>query len=100
MSEPSITELQGEIRYLRGLVESLSATLLRKVALDWHQTQSAETDMDAERLLREAEDCFGCAKVPGLRTEIAEGLQTAGHVLMAKAVAIASTLERRLAKNP
>ena len=100
MSEPTTKELQAEIHHLRSLVASLSVTLLRKVAVDWHKTQSTETGMDAEQLLREAEDCFRCAKLPGLRTEIAEGLQTAGHELMAAAVAIESKLQRKLPKCP
>ena len=95
MSEASIKVLQAELRHLRELVASLSVTLLQKAALDWHETRSTTTSVDAERLLREAEECFRCAKLPGLRNEIADGLNAAGHELMARAVAIESNLQRK-----
>jgi hypothetical protein len=94
MTEAFMKALQAEIQHLRDIVVSLSTTLLRQAALDWHETRPTATATDAERLLREAEECFRCAKLPGLRTEIAEGLQAAGHELMAKAVAIESNLQR------
>ena len=74
------------------LVVCLSSALLRKVSLD--QQKTTATTGDAERLLREADACFRCAQVSGLRNEIAEGLQAAGHELMAKATAIESKLQR------
>jgi hypothetical protein len=46
------------------------------------------------QVLREAELCFRCAKSPGLKREIAEGLEAAGHELMAKAVEIDTIMER------
>jgi hypothetical protein len=94
MTEAFMKELQAEIQHLREVVVSLSITLLRQAALNLHETRPTATTTDAERLLLEAEECFRCAKLPGLRTEIAEGLQVAGHELMAKAVAIESNLQR------
>jgi hypothetical protein len=99
MTEPSIEHLQAEIQDLRDLVVSLSVTLLRKVALDPHKPRRPTTNADAEQLLREADECFRCAKLPGLRREIAEGLHTAGHEFMAKAVALASSLQRTKSKK-
>jgi hypothetical protein len=95
MSEASTEQLLAEIRYLRGLVLSLSATLLRKVALGQYDIRHSDSSADAERLLREAEECFRCAKLPGLKSPIADGLQAAGHEFMERAVAIESQLQRQ-----
>jgi hypothetical protein len=54
--------------------------------------------VDAERFVHEAEGCFRCARIPGIKSEIAEGLEVAGHELMAAAVAIETELQR--AKKP
>jgi len=93
MTEPSIRELQVEVKYLRDLVAFLSIRLLRKRALGWQENRSSAIT-DPDRLLREAEKCFRCAKVPGLKGEIAEGLNAAGHELMARAVAIDTDFQR------
>jgi hypothetical protein len=53
----------------------------------------------SELLLREAEECFRWARVPGLRKEIAEGLEAAGHEFMAAAVEIETMLQRDKWKN-
>jgi len=49
---------------------------------------------DAEQLVEDAEQCFRCAKIPRLKKEVAEGLEAAGHQLMARAVEIETILER------
>ena len=86
-------ELQEQNEQLRSLVASLSATLLRKVVTEL-EMRRALGSADAERLVHEAEDCFRCARVSGLKSEIAEGLQAAGHELMAMAVEIETRLQR------
>lgn len=93
MNEPTIKELQAENRQLRCLVTSLSITLLRNVAVESRKDQAANT-ADAERLMHEAEECFRCARIPGLKSEIAEGLEVAGRELMAMAVEIETALQR------
>lgn len=84
--------LQSENQYLRDLVVSLSAALLRNIALQPPRDRHGAGD--AERFFHEAEDCFRCARLPGLRKEIAEGLEAAGHEFMAKAVEIETILQR------
>jgi len=74
-------------------VTSLSITLLRNVAVESRKDRAANT-ADAERLVIEAEECFRCARIPGLKSEIAEGLEVAGRELMAKAVEIETALQR------
>jgi hypothetical protein len=74
-------------------VTSLSITLLRNVAVETRKDRAANT-ADAERLVHEAEECFRCARIPGLKSEIAEGLEVAGRELMAKAVEIETSLQR------
>jgi hypothetical protein len=49
---------------------------------------------DAEQFVREAEDCFRCAKIPGLKKEIADGLEVAGHELLVKAAEIEAIRQR------
>ena len=90
----SLQSLQSENQYLRDLVVSLSATLLRHIALNPPRYRRNADSADAERLVGEAEQCFQCAIIPGLKTEIAEGLQAAGDQLMARAVEIDTMLER------
>jgi hypothetical protein len=97
MSDKQETELhflKSENQRLRDLVVSLSATLLRKVALEPSMSRRGVTTADAEQLVRDAEDCFRCARVAGLKKEIADGLDVAGYELMAKAVAIETMLQR------
>jgi hypothetical protein len=93
MNDSTIKALQAENRHLRCLVTSLSITLLRKVAVKSAKDRAANT-ADAERWADEAEECFRCARIPGLKSEIAEGLEVAGHELMAKAVEIETALQR------
>ncbi len=93
MNESTIKALQAENRHLRCLVTSLSITLLRKVAVESGKDRAAHT-ADAERLAHEAEECFRCARIPGLKSEIAERLEVAGRELMAKAVEIETALQR------
>jgi hypothetical protein len=91
---PSIKALQLENQHLRELVISLSAKLLRSAATQLSKTDRPDTSRDAERLVDEAEQCFNCARMPDLKKEVAEGLEVAGHELMARAVQIDTTLER------
>jgi hypothetical protein len=99
MTNAPIKELQAENQWLRELVVSLSVTLLRNIALDPPKYRRNASGADAERLLTEAEQCFRCARIPGLKKEIAEGLQAAGNELMAKAVEIETVLQREKFKK-
>jgi len=89
-----LQSLQFENRDLRDLVVSLSATLLQHIALNPPKFRRNANSADAERLVGEAEQCFRGAKIPGLKEEIAEGLEAAGNQLMARAVEIETILER------
>jgi len=93
MNRFDINELQEQNRWLRTLVLSLSATLLRKIAVELETRRSLNSD-DAERFVREAEECFRCARAPGLKSEIVDGLAAAGRELMAKAVEIETEIQR------
>jgi len=55
------------------LIILLGALLLQDVALDPPRDRGDAND--AAQVLREAELCFRCAKSPGLKREIAEGLE-------------------------
>jgi hypothetical protein len=90
---------RAEYQRLRDLVISLSATLLRTIALDSASDRRAISSIDAERYLRKAEDCFRCASMPSLKIEIAEGLKAAGHAFMAKTVEIEAMLQREKWKS-
>ena len=93
MTENIFSQLQAENRHLRDLVISLSAALLRNVALETNATGIATNRTDAERLFREAEECFRCARLPDLNEEIAHGLEAAGNELMAKVVRIETEMQ-------
>ncbi|SRR6266852_3256657 len=88
----SLQSLQSENQRLRDLVVSLSAALLRNIAR--HPPRDRPDASDAERLLQEAQECFRYAEIPGLKKEIAEGLNNLGHEFMAKAVEIETKLQR------
>jgi hypothetical protein len=90
-----LEELRPENEWLRDLAVSLSVTLLRNMALDPPRYRRNISSDDAELLLNEAEKCFRCAKVPGLEVEIAQGLEAAGHELMARAVEIETLVQRK-----
>ena len=94
MANDTNDELRAEIQRLRDLLLSFSATLLCRVALDPDRDARSYSRVDTERLLTEAEMCFRCAVMEGLKIEIAEGLQVAGNELLAKAVEIESQLQR------
>lgn len=96
--DQKIDELEAENQKLRAVVASLSAALLRDVALQAVARQPLERAA-AERLVREAEECFRCARMPELKGAIAEGLEAAGHELMAKAVEIDAALQRDSSKD-
>lgn len=93
MTENIFSQLEAENRHLRDLVISFSAALLRDVALKSIATGTGTDRTDAERLFREAEECFRCARLPGLNEEIAHGLAAAGNELMAKAVSIETEMQ-------
>jgi hypothetical protein len=103
VSERTLEELRHEIIEFRKeldhlgklLALKLSAALLCKATFDLPPSEHSGSDRkDAERLTQEAEECFRCARLPGLKKEIAEGLEIAGHELMAKAVKIETKLQR------
>jgi hypothetical protein len=98
MNEPTIKELQEQNQRLRHLVVSLNAALLRKIALEI-EIQRPLGSVDAERLVREADECFRCARIPELRSEIATGLDVAGRELMSWAVEIETDLQRARRKT-
>ena len=93
MNEFEIKELQEQNQQLRYLVMSLSAALLRKIAAESEMVRPLDR-ADAERLMHEAEECFHCARIPGLNGDIAQGLEAAGRELMAKAVEIETRIQR------
>jgi hypothetical protein len=95
MADKRLKELQSENEWLRDLAVSLSATLLRNMALDPPKYRRNISSDDAEQLLKEAEKCFSCAKIPGLQADIAQGLSAAGHELMVKAVEVETTVQRK-----
>jgi hypothetical protein len=94
MANSTIEELQLENQELRELVASLSVTLLRNLALDPPKYRGQASSADVHRLLEEAEQCFRCAKIPGLKTEVTEGLEVGANELMARAVEIETKLQR------
>jgi hypothetical protein len=94
MTNSTVEELQSEIQRLRDLAASLSVTLLRNIVLDPPKYRRNASHHDAEQLLQEADICFRCASIPGVKKEIADGLATAGNELIAKAVEIESALQR------
>jgi uncharacterized glyoxalase superfamily metalloenzyme YdcJ len=93
MTESRIKELHEQNQRLHTLLISLSATLLRKVVAKY-EIHGPFNRADAERFVHEAEECFRCAKMAGLRPEIADGLVVAAHHLMATAVDIETRLQR------
>ena len=98
MNEPTIKELQEQNRRLRSLIVSLAATLLRKIAVEAGMRRPLSSD-DAEQLVREAKECFRCARIPELKDEIAQGLEVAGRELMSRAVEIETDLQRAKRKT-
>jgi hypothetical protein len=100
MTESPLEELQSENQRLRDLVVSLTAALVRNIALepprDRRPASSAGTEDD---LLRDADECFRCARVLGLKKEIAEALEATGHDFVAKAVEIEAALQREKRKQ-
>jgi len=66
MNDSTLDELQEQNRWLRMLVLSLSATLLRKIAIESEAQRSLDS-ADAERLVREAEESFSAQEYRDLR---------------------------------
>jgi len=106
MPEPTLEELRCEIIEFRKeldhlgklLALNLSAALLHKAALDFPAEYSNPDKKYAERLVQQAEECFRCARLPGLKEEIARGLDIAGHEFMTKAVEVETELQRKNSK--
>ena len=65
MMQCTFEDLRSENQHLRNLVVSLSATVLRNVTVNFYKNSPAVKSTDAEQFVREAEDCFRCAKIPG-----------------------------------
>ena len=86
MMQCTFEALRSENRRLRNLVVSLSATVLRNVAVNFAEQSRREQD-HAEQFVREAE-VASLREYPGLKTEIADGLEVAGYELPAKVVEI------------
>ena len=86
-------ELSGENKRLRAAVTVLSIALLRQAAFDLAIHQPRET-IDAQRLIREAEECARCAKLEGISDAIRDGLKAANRKLLAKAFETATSLQR------
>jgi len=97
--QKAIQQLQAENRRLCDIALSLSLTLLRTAAVHSVPNQNAGR-ADVQNLLVLSEECFRCSALPGLKPPIAEGLQAAGHELMAKAVEIDARLQREVEKKP
>ncbi len=89
-SQP-IQTLQADNQRLRDVIVSLSAALLRSLALD---PLSAARGTNSELLLLEAEECFRYARIVGLKRESIESLEAAGQGFMAKVVEIETILQR------
>jgi hypothetical protein len=85
---------ESQNQRLRDLVGWLSAALLRSIARDAPKDRRSGSGIDAALLLLDAEECFRCARIPGRKKEIAEGLEMTGHEFMAKAVEIETALQR------
>jgi len=94
MTNSTIEDLQSENRELRDLVAPLIAKLVRYLAFDPPKYRRNISTTDAELLVEEAELCFRCARIPNLKKEIVETLETGGHELMARAVEIETILQR------
>lgn len=83
VTSPTIRTLRFQHQRIRNSIVSLAAALLQNTAV--HTFSDDLSSADAEHLLREAEECFRCAR----------GLDAAGHELMEKAVEIETMLQRR-----
>jgi hypothetical protein len=86
---PTIEALRLDNQRIRDSIVSLAATLLRNMAVDPFRDHRDLSSADAEHLLREAEECFRCAR----------GLEAAGHEFMAKAVEIETVVQRGKSKK-
>jgi hypothetical protein len=98
MDSSTIKELQEQNWRLRSLILSLAAAQLRKIAVE-AEIRRPLGSADAEQLVCEAKECFRCARIPELKSEIAEGLEVAGRELMSRAVEIETGLQRAKRKK-
>jgi hypothetical protein len=90
----AIKQLKEENQRLRDTALALSLTLLRHSAAQTLLDDDRRGDTDVQNLMRLADECFQCASLPGLKRPIADGLEAAGHELMAKAVEIETKIQR------
>ena len=88
-----VNKLKEEINNLRGVILSMSATLMKHAAFRT-VTDHFATNTNGRDLINLAEECFRCARLPQLKAPIAEGLEAIGHELMAKAVALDTKRDR------
>jgi hypothetical protein len=88
-----VNKLKEEINNLRSVVLSMSATLMTHAALQTVSDHSA-ANLHSRDLIGLAEECFRCARLPELKSPIAEGLEAIGHELMARAVALDTKRDR------
>jgi hypothetical protein len=86
---------ESQNQRLRDLVVWLSGALLRSIARDAPKDRRSGSSIDAALFLLDAEECFRCARIPGLKREIAEGLEAMGHEFMTKAVEIETARQRQ-----
>jgi hypothetical protein len=83
-TSPTIENVRADNQRIRDSIVSLTATLLQNTALDPFRGHHDLNSADAENLLREAEECFRCAR----------GLDAAGQELMTKAVEVETVVQR------
>jgi hypothetical protein len=93
-----IKRQDGTIAAIGAVVrEADLVTVIKKLH---HENNIHNEPTDGAFLLQIADECFRSARIPGVKLEIAEGLDAMGHELMAKAVAIDAALQRRNQKKP
>jgi hypothetical protein len=88
-----VNKLKEEVNNLRGVILSMSATLMKHAAFQTIRDHFA-ANIHSRDLISLAEECFRCARLPELKAPIAEGLEVIGHELMAKAVALDTRRDR------
>jgi hypothetical protein len=94
----SFVHLQSANLELQNLVTSLTGTLLRNAAL-LSVDRDAANGMLAETFVSAADECIRCARLPGIREEIALGLEAAAREYMARAVQIETENQKERRKK-
>jgi hypothetical protein len=94
--------LQAEIRHLRDLVLSLTASVFENVAVETSDHGDAVDQAKARRLFAEAEECFRLANRPDTSKEVARTLEMAGTELWARAfdIGMGKPRAKRKATSP